>query len=701
MKEQEIDIKNYCVDIATPNGFKKGETITLCGMDIVLPKKPDRSKIRNYQKVKRNQKWDRSLFEQPEGFSSMPKRKQDLWWDEELDRREYGLVLYINGKPTYITGSHYFYLMWSQIDIGYPDYRDRDRRFFTFWEACCVDPNCYGMHFTKNRREGLSWKGASIAVKIATENYNAHCGFTSKTGTDAKSLFKKAVHIFRKLPSFYQPQIDGTDNPKTALVFDKPGERITKTNNKVKKSNALGSQVSWRNTAENSYDSEALKYYLMDEGGKWETASAAANWDIVKPAMQKGRKIYGKALLGSTVNEMTKGGGENYKKIYDKSDVNQRSKINRTTSGLYRYFVPAYDGLEGFIDEFGNSVIETPEKPVMGIDGEWITLGAKEYLDGEREAVEATGDDNALAELKRQYPYTPEEAYRTSSNNCHFNAEKLYQQLDWLDIYEDRLLERGNFVWKDGFGSQVVWKKSRNGRWLIAWKPEDEDSNLTTLNLGKLMPGNYAWTVSGVDPYDHNATTSGKRSDAACYVFRKFNLADPDNTNMFVSEYIARPSNVHAFYEDMLKQCIYYGCQILVENNKPGLINYFVEKGYKRYLMNRPESTHTEGSKKQKIPGLPTSGQTVINSIVDAIEMYVDEACGWNPETGQAGKVYFRRLLNDWLKFEADNRTDYDASMASGITLLGTQKKVLVKKKKMNLGFVKKYKQNGITSKRI
>ncbi len=114
MKEEEEDIKNYCVDIATPNGFKKGETIALCGMDIVLPKKPDRQKIKNYQKVKKNQKWDREMYVQPEGFSSMPKRKQDAWWEDELNRREFGVVFYNNGTPTYLTGSHYFYLTWVQ-----------------------------------------------------------------------------------------------------------------------------------------------------------------------------------------------------------------------------------------------------------------------------------------------------------------------------------------------------------------------------------------------------------------------------------------------------------------------------------------------------------------------------------------------------------------------------------------------------------
>jgi hypothetical protein len=32
-----------------------------------------------------------------------------------------------NGKPTYITGSHYMYLQWTSIDVGYPDFREANR----------------------------------------------------------------------------------------------------------------------------------------------------------------------------------------------------------------------------------------------------------------------------------------------------------------------------------------------------------------------------------------------------------------------------------------------------------------------------------------------------------------------------------------------------------------------------------------------
>jgi hypothetical protein len=149
----------------------------------------------------------------------------------------------------------------------------------------------------------------------------------------------------------------------------------------------------------------------------------------------------------------------------------------------------------------------------------------------------------------------------------------------------------------------------------------------------------------------------------------------------------------------MLKMCVFYGCQILVENNKVGLINYFEQHGFGEYLMERPESTHTKFSRGQKIKGLPTSGEAVINSLIDAIQVYVYEAVGYDEETGEIGRVFFPKLLLDWAEFEPDNRTKYDASMASGITLLASQKHVKVKKERAQaVQFVKKYNNKGVIS---
>ena len=65
--------------------------------------------------------------------------------EQEFDRREYGHWFYNNGKKTYITGTHYMYLQWTKIDVGKPEFREANRIFYLFWEACVADNRSYGM----------------------------------------------------------------------------------------------------------------------------------------------------------------------------------------------------------------------------------------------------------------------------------------------------------------------------------------------------------------------------------------------------------------------------------------------------------------------------------------------------------------------------------------------------------------------------
>ena len=149
--------------------------------------------------------------------------------------------------------------------------------------------------------------------------------------------------------------------------------------------------------------------------------------------------------------------------------------------------------------------------------------------------------------------------------------------------------------------------------------------------------------------------------------------------------------------------CVFYGCQMLVENNKVGIIKYFENRGYYEYLMDRPDTTHTEWSKgKQKTKGIPGSGTAVINAQAEAIASYIYDYVGYNSDTGEIGSCYFNKLLDDWSRFEIDNRTKYDASISSSLALLASQKYIKKKKEiKKTYSLVKKYNIKGTYSKRI
>tara|TARA_R110002074_G_scaffold87945_1_gene194039 strand:+ start:3282 stop:5351 length:2070 start_codon:yes stop_codon:yes gene_type:complete len=677
----------------------EGEVEIIGGIEIVLPKPPKTNREVLYnEKTKKKQQWIREIM--PKGLDRETAPSHIEYIEEEYRRRFEGLWLFNNGEKVWIPGSHYMYIQWSKIDIGYPEFRMVNRKFFIFWEACKVDPSCFGICYLKNRRSGFSYMASSDIVNEASTTEDSRFGILSKTGNDAKLMFTdKVVKIFRNYPFFFQPIQDGSTNPRVELAFREPAKKITKNQKYVSKSEALDSSIDWKNTGNNSYDGEKLKVLVHDESAKWmKPNDIKKNWGVTRTCLMVGRRIVGKCMMGSTANKLSEG-GQGYKDIYYGSDADKLDMNGRTKEGLWKLFIPAFENLEGFIDEFGHPVVETPKKPVMGIDGLLIDIGAKEYLNNIREGLK--NDTSALSEHKRQFPWTEEEAFRNEAKNAIFDVERIYQQTDYNSAF-DNLTVNGDFVWKGGIqDTEVQWIPRKKGKFTSAWLPKIEDRNKITKKRGKKFPGNDIKMVGGCDPYDHDTTTDGRRSNGSMHILHKFTM-DGGPSMMFVLEYINRPPKADIFYEDMLKACIFYGCQLLVENNKLGIIKYFERRGYYEYLMDRPETTHTNSSRSQKTKGIPSSGEAVINAQAEAIDSYIYDNVGIHPETGEVGRCYFDKLLADWSEFDISNRTKFDATVSSGIALLGAQKVVKLKKEiKESPIFVKRYDNSGNTSRKL
>ena len=205
-------------------------------------------------------------------WNKYPDVFKERWYDyidQEFQHREEGFAFYNNGKPTYITGTHYMYLQWSKIDVGAPDFRESNRLFFIFWEACKADDRCYGMCYLKNRRSGFSFMSSAELVNQATISSDARFGILSKSGADAKKMFTdKVVPISINYPFFFKPIQDGMDRPKTELAYRIPASKLTRkkldANEKLEELDGLDTTIDWKNTGDNSYDGEKLKLLAHD-----------------------------------------------------------------------------------------------------------------------------------------------------------------------------------------------------------------------------------------------------------------------------------------------------------------------------------------------------------------------------------------------------------------------------------------------------
>ena len=238
---------------------------------------------------------------------------KEKWYDyieEEFQRREKGYWFFNKDKPTYITGTQYMYLQWSKIDIGKPDFRESNRLFYLFWEACKADRRCYGMSYLKNRRSGFSFMASGEAVNMATISSDSRFGILSKSGADAKKMFTdKVVPISVNYPFFFKPIQDGMDRPKTELAYRVPASKLTRrgldSKTQIETLTGLDTTIDWKNTGDNAYDGEKLKLLVHDESGKWERPNNILNnWRVTKTTLRLGSRIIGKCMMGSTSNAL-------------------------------------------------------------------------------------------------------------------------------------------------------------------------------------------------------------------------------------------------------------------------------------------------------------------------------------------------------------------------------------------------------------
>jgi len=692
-----------------------GQIYEIQGLKIAIPEEHEPFKR---SKDKKEQYWEKQEY--PKELSRIksvfdwdeyPVDFKEKWFDyidEEFRKRDEGYWFYNNGVPTYITGSHYMYLQWSKIDVGAADFREANRLFFMFWEACKADNRCYGMCYLKNRRSGFSFMSSAELVNQATISSNARFGILSKTGADAKKMFTdKVVPISINYPFFFKPIQDGMDRPKTELAYRVPASKLTRrkleSNEQLKELEGLDTTIDWKNTGDNSYDGEKLKILAHDESGKWERPdNILNNWRVTKTTLRLGSRIVGKCMMGSTSNALDKG-GNNFKKLFYDSSVERRNKNGQTSSGLYSLFIPMEWSYEGYIDSYGLPVFDTPQTPVIGVDGEEINIGVIEHWENEAEGLRQ--DQDGLNEFYRQFPRTEKHAFRDETKESLFNLVKIYEQIDYNEeVHNIASVTKGSFQWQNGIkDTKVVFYPNKDGRFFISWVPPKNLQNNVIIKNGIKYPGNEHLGAFGCDSYDISGTVDGKGSNGSLHGLSKFSMEDAPPNHFFL-EYISRPQTAEIFFEDVLMALVFYGMPLLCENNKPRLLYYLKRRGYRGFSMNRPDRVWNKlSTTEREIGGIPNSSEDIKQAHAAAIETYIEDHVGFLGEN--YGDMYMQRTLEDWAKFNINNRTKHDASISSGLAIMACNKNkyrpVAVRQKNpIKLG-IRRYNNDGQVSKII
>ena len=615
------------------------------------------------------------------------------------ERRLNGYWFFNNGYLEYITGLHYYYLTaWNIIRVeevekrdgsigkrkiaGLPSFTDSDRDRFYIWKDVTEDPNCFGLIEITNRRDGKTERANCTNNELISRSPDSIGGIQSKTDVDGAKVFKKLIRAWKGLPEYFKPVDVGESEPAKKLEYRNPRKRTTKTQKK-EYSEVLDSEINFGNAKEEFYDGDGLAFIFHDEIGKTATkvADVHERWYIVKECLADGADVTGKALLTTTVEDMEKKGGANCKKIWDESSTESDyfKRTKQTESGLKRYFKPAYYGLRGadnsddsdetptFIDKYGYSDIVKAEEYLVKIE---------KMLTGEQ-----------LISRRRKYPRTIDDAFIISGKGDVFPTYKIYEQKDYNDIQSKSTVVRGSFIWSDRSQLKVDFYPDDNGLFRVAWMPEAEQRCRHTFDNRGLPQPYFAHTgVIGVDPFDHKETVDNKKSDAAAYLFKKFDINNIEYSNGWVLGYVGRRDNPDDFYEDIIMASVFYGVPFLPENQKPGIINYANRHGFKNYIFNTRQGDYTKSTSKKPVQGVSTAGEMIrhqmITHLVRHTYKYIGaitpkvqkEEFGWTADQikdDMFGLCPFNELLEDMLRFDANNWTPSDQTVAAMLSVLG------------------------------
>jgi hypothetical protein len=628
-----------------------------------------------------------------------------MWW-----HRIYGYWVFIKGKPTYICGSHFFYLTFWKIDgTFYPEYRDKDRRVGLSWEYLDntketfkyldkdgnaeVNENgeyemvempyktSFGVAFPKGRRQGISNFAQCNQYEYVSRHISALGVIFSMTKDSASDLFKNlTVTSFTEMPFFFLPIWEGYFLQSTEINFQKPKYVVL--------GDDLKSSITFANSAYGKeFDGGKIDRAVFDEPGKTSECDVTKRWATHKKGMSLGPEILGFSFHISTTEDLDVDGGKHFQKQVNSSDFYKRNEINgQTHTGLTAEFFPSYDGYEKCIDYWGFSVIDDPTEEQIKY-GYKFKYGAKKILQSDRDVLLNSKNPLDKIEYRREvvkHPFTLDECFQLTTGSANVNMDIINTRLAELRKIREPFI-RGNFEWVDNvFGGNVYFRVCSDGRWEVSKQLNPGEQNLKTLvyiydeftNNRKqvwkpLYPNRF---TLGADPYDFKGNkqlavnTGSYMSDGGIAVYwERDRTIDPsDNiyeqeTGKFVAVYRNRPTS-DVYDADVLKAAIYYGAMVYPETNKGDLFKYFTaDHNFDGFLI----YDWDESAKKYKTkPGIYQAEKSK-QEISDLYRNHIEYRCHKENHASLLMEIASVQRFEDFTK--------NDMYVAGGCALLGSK----------------------------
>ena len=619
------------------------------------------------------------------------------FWDEELRRCIHG---YTTPDGDYITGYYYFYLNYTRIIRteqrvvkdkrtgkmrnvisrveAFPRVYDYDWLYFNMIE----EAEERGKHLVvlKARGKGYSYKGASMLVR------NFYCIPKSRSiAIAAEAEFLTKDGLLTKawdMMSFVDRHTAwGKKRQKKDTQMHKRASFIVEDETYgIKSEVGWGSEimgVSLKNDI-NKARGKRAKLILWEEGGKFPGLKGA--WQIARPSVEDSNIAFGLMIAYGT------GGGDedDYEGLkdlfYEPIAYNTLSINNKWDDGALGvgcgFFVPQYVNMEGydkeglvekdakFMDENGNSNIELSLK----------------YSFKLRERVMANvTDKTSIDRYIAERPHTPIEATLTLSGNI-FPKQAAIEHLAYIRNHEKIKSFKQVGELYMGADGKVKWKIDPRIKDLTRYRLSPGESKEGGIVIWEHPIEDPPWGlyVIGVDPYDHDSSTTD--SLGSCFVYKRFQDFE-SYYDLPVAEYTGRPDTADEFYERVRLLSLYYNAEIMYENEKKGLFDYFKRKSSEHLLADQPSIIRDiiKDSSVNRTKGIHMNKQIKEWALGSLNEWLREE---YSPGNMNLTKVMSEPLLEEIIAYNDSGNFDRIMAMAMVMVQLKEMYKVRVKKRK-------------------
>jgi len=665
--------------------------------------------VPNYSKL-----WQSTTWYNEDGFLETLNHEDSEYIDQtylqEQQRRVHGVWFFNDGEPTWITGDHYFLLMWARIqrhdgEGSFADYREFQGDYFRLIHHCKVTPYILGQFVSKPKKTGVTnihWSG--YYLNKATLYKNRNLGYMNIIQEQAAKTFNDYfMYSYNGLVSPLKPAYKNKSEVNGSIIFGKTHSSSKKARRPNNEEDELNTSVFCVPTKPKAFDVAVMSDITFDEPTKYKE-SFGEIWRTNKEAVKIQSKINGLAWAFNYTPDEDSDSFREARQVFFDSELRTvlPNTDHKTKSELICWHIPAYAAWEGCFNKYGKC----------------DEVRANKEIQSGRDRVK--GNSRAMQAIIRQYANNKKEAWNSAGIGSVFDNIRLGDLLSDVEK-EQRENPNSNFTWFDLEWSRSEWNILRNRRRKGEFSPLKKiplsqfrkergehgkyrqffhfDQRLENIalkqgkdDLGNLIPPREFTGVCGIDPTQYAAATEVIEGSKNAMYFMNMPQEWQNSwsreiiSKVFVFEYYERPEQPEEAFEDILKLILFTGALVLCEANVPYVATRLMEEGLGRFMLVRDKNgiivpwevwmgTNEDSPKEYQLIRNTSNSQSnkgLTEDIVRCIKSYIDKP-QVQGEKDYGATIKSELFLKQSMDFDATDTKKSDCTMAAGYTLLGME----------------------------